>query len=275
MIKLIRFGSLAALLPLVMFALIGAKKDKYADFDFFRWSDHAAPYTFLFGNHIDTHLETKLEVDGKDKGNLEGFFYVFFDQDGDGAPEFTEGGLPIARHCTMPEHYDRCQVAWVVEAKPCIKEVNGCTAMFLYHQHDHPVWLVGPQLRMAMGDAFLGGTRAEIPQPGAPSHFHWLTEGSENSHGNGLPSGLAELEAAYDVDIEVPEECNVAMAGQLTSGVVCPGYFMELTVIQPEPFAFHHGGEDIPLERGTDLRSHLNFVTSYVAVDTLDLLESP
>jgi hypothetical protein len=258
-----------------MFALVGAKKDKYADFDFFRWSDHAPPYSFLFGNHIDTHLETKFEADGKDKGNLEGFFYVFFDQDGDGTPEITEDGLPIARHCTMPEHYERCQVAWVVEAKPCIKEVNGCTAMFLYHRHDHPVWLIGPQLRMASGEAFLAGTRGDIPQPGAPSHFHWLTEGSEGSHGSSLPSSLADVEAAFGIDIEVPEECNVGMASQLTSGVVCPGYFMELEVIQPEPFAFHHGGENIPLARGTDLRSHLNFVTSYAAVEGLQAPGSP
>jgi hypothetical protein len=267
------FGGLAVLLPLAAFALAGAKKDKYDDFDFFRWSDHAPPYTFLFGNHIDTHLETKLEVDGMDMGKLEGFFYVFFDQDGDGEVEFTADGLPIARHCTMPEHYDRCQVAWVVEATPCIQEINGCTAMFLYHQHDHPVWLIGPRLRTAMGGTFLGGTRAEIPQPGAPGHFHWLTEGSEDGHV--LPSTLAELEAAYGVEIEVPEECNVAMASQLTSGVICPGYFMELAVIQPEPFAFHHGGEDIPLERGTDLRSHLNLATSYVAVDGPELPEAP
>jgi hypothetical protein len=50
---------------------------------------------------------------------------------------------------------------------------------------------------------------------------------------------------------------------------------MELEVIQPEPFAFHHGGENIPLARGTDLRSHLNFVTSYAAVEGLQAPGSP
>ncbi|MGD8616471.1 MAG: hypothetical protein PVI91_12520, partial [Gammaproteobacteria bacterium] len=46
-----------------------------------RWHDHAYPYTFLFGNHIDTHQETRLNKDG----SLDGFFYVVhLDQDGDG-----------------------------------------------------------------------------------------------------------------------------------------------------------------------------------------------
>ena len=52
----------------------------------FRWNDHAHPYTFLFGNHIDTHQETRLEKDGA----LRGFFYVVhLDQDGDGQCDYS------------------------------------------------------------------------------------------------------------------------------------------------------------------------------------------
>jgi hypothetical protein len=88
-------------------------------------------------------------------------------------------------------------------------------------------------------------------------------------------SSIAELEALVDVEIEVDPDCNVAMAADLPTGVICPGYFLELKVLNG-PFAFHHGGENIPLESGIDLRSHINYVTSYVPVeipqDVLDRL---
>ena len=97
------------------------------------WTDHKNPYEFLLGNHIDTHQETRLEKDG----SLQGFFYVFW------TGEETPGGLPVAAHCTKAEHYEAgCFAAWHIRAEPCIEEVNGCHAMFLYHYHDHPVWLV-------------------------------------------------------------------------------------------------------------------------------------
>ncbi len=60
------------------------------------WKDHKPPYDFLFGNHIDTHQETRLEKDG----DLSGFFYITY------TGKFTPDGLPIARHCdadTPPE----------------------------------------------------------------------------------------------------------------------------------------------------------------------------
>ncbi len=218
----------------------------------FKWGDHAFPYTFLFGNHIDTHQETALEKDGE----LRGFFYiVFLDRDGDGAVDTTEDGLPIAGHCTKPEHYPDCKVGWHISASPCIEEINGCTAMFLYHQHDHPVWLIGPRMRTVHEETFLGGSRVPIPQPGSPGHYHWLSESGS----------LAEIEALFGVDIEVPEECNVAMASQLTPGVICPGYFLEIRAT--DTFAFQHGGEAIPVRPGTDLRTHHNFVTSIPAED--------
>lgn len=229
------------------------------------WKDHAAPFDFLFGNHIDTHQQTHLVRAGKNKGDLAGYFYVVhLDQDGDGLLDTTADGLPILRHCTKPEHYPNCRFLWTINAKPCIKEVNGCEAMNLYHKHDHPVWLIGPRQRSADGETFLAGTRSQIPQPGVPGHFHWLTEGSEDE-GELLPSSLNDIEALFNVDIEVPEGCNVSRASQIPPGTICPGYFLELRVVQGPTVAFHHGGENIVLNPGYDLRSHLNFVTSYVA----------
>lgn len=226
-----------------------------------RWRDHALPYTFLFGNHIDTHQQTRLNRDG----SLDGFFYVVhLDQDGDGLLDTADDGTPIKRHCTKPEHYPGCEVGWYIRAVPCIKEINECTAMFLYHKHDHPVWLVGPYLRTMDGETFLSGSRAPIPQPGSPGHVHWLTEGSDHD-GTFMDSSLADLEALLDVDIEVPEECNVAMAAKLTTGVICPVYFLQIRAV--DTFYFHHGGENIPVSPGIDLSTHINYVTSYVAVD--------
>lgn len=214
------------------------------------WMDHKQPYTFLFGNHIDTHQETRLGSDG----NLEGFFYVFWDE-----TESVEG-LPVAKHCTKPEHYAAgCFAAWNIDAMPCIEEVNGCKATFLYHNDDHPVWLVGPRTDP---DGVLRGTRADIPQPGSFTHMHWLTEGTEHE-GDFLASSLEEVEAFFGVDITVPPECNVSMASALTPGVVCPGYFLQIRAT--ETFTFHHGGENIPVAPGLDNRTHLNLVTSVPA----------
>jgi hypothetical protein len=216
------------------------------------WQDHAPPYTFLFGNHIDTHQETRL----KKNGDLQGFFYIYW------TGEFTNDGDPIAHHCTKPEHYTQgCFAGWSIRAKPCIKEVKvneeyGCEAMFLYHFHDHPVWLIGPRVV----DGGLRGTRSMVPQPGSYTHFHWLTEGSSHMD-DWLPSSIADVEALFGVDIAVPEECNVAMASALTAGVVCPGYYLEIKA--KESFVFRHGGELIPVEQGIDNRTHLNIVTSY------------
>ena len=134
------------------------------------WKAHESPYAFLFGNHIDTHQETRLAAGGEDeegtakpRGSLRGFFYVYWT--GDSSPE----GLPVAAHCTTAEHYAAgCFAAWKIEAKPCIAEVDGCEAMFLYHNHDHPVWLVGPRLDDAGG---LRGTRGRLVQPGSFTHF--------------------------------------------------------------------------------------------------------
>jgi hypothetical protein len=217
------------------------------------WGDHAAPFSFLFGNHIDTHQETRLFTNGKNAGNLKGWLYVF------DSGERLADGTPVLRHCTSPEHYAAgCVAGWRVEAVPCIDEVNGCRATFLYHDDDHPIWLFGARVDM---QGNLRGSRTQLVQPGSYSHFHWLTENLE-----GFPSSLADVEATLGVDITVPAECNVATAEQLTAGVVCPGYFLQLTVDEPfglSRWAFHHGGENLLVQHGVDTMTHLNLLTSY------------
>lgn len=217
------------------------------------WQDHAAPFTFLFGNHIDTHQETRLITNGRKEGTLRGWFYVFDSGD------TLDDGTPILKHCTKPEHYAAgCVAGWRLDAVPCIAEVNDCRAMFLYHYHDHPIWLLGAHIDKSGG---LRGSRQAIPQPDSYTHFHWLTEELSD-----FPSSLADVEALYRVNIEVPEPCNVAMASELTPGVECPGYFLQISALEPfryKEWAFHHGGENLILRRGTDNKTHLNLLTSY------------
>lgn len=231
------------------------------------WNDHAWPYTFLFGNHIDTHQETHLwKTDflggaGIDKGDLTGFFYVF------DSGETLDDGTPVLRHCTQPEHYVAgCVAGWRMHGKPCIEEVNGCRAMYLYHYHDHPPWLLNPTVD---DTGNLRGSRQPIVQPGSFTHMHWLTEGATSDEGVFFPSSIDEVEAVFGVDIHVDPLCNVAMASQLTTGAICPGYFLQLHVLKPfgyHKWAFQHGGEKLVVTPGIDNKTHLNLLTTYQVV---------
>ena len=161
------------------------------------WRDHAPPFDFLFGNHFDTHQQTRETVDG----DLLGFLYVTF------TGEVTADGFRVASHCTDMTPRSQCVVGWILRGKPGV-------ATFLYHGMDHPVWLVE--------------SRNDIPQPGGYSHFHWLG-GPHDAEG-------------------------------LTHGAVFDGYFLELQAV--DTFAFRHSGEDLLVQPGLDLRTHLNIVTS-------------
>jgi hypothetical protein len=124
------------------------------------WNDHAAPYDFLFGNHLDTHQQTRVtQTDG-----LWGFLYIHY------TGAVTSDGLRVARHdnCAVVA----CDVGWHLSGV-------AARAEFLYHiEGDHPVWLVD---------------RRDIPQPGAYAHFHWL--GDEPSAGEIKNGYLLELKA--------------------------------------------------------------------------------
>jgi hypothetical protein len=169
----------------------------------------------------------------------------------EGVPDTVADNIPLYGHCTMPADYPTCQAGWNLKAYPCIYEVNGCTAMVLYHKHDHPVWLIGPNIRTVEGDIILDGDRNQVPQPGRPTHFHWLTEGSTHE-GTFLPSKIADVGNLFGVTIYVDSRCNVSTAEELTPGVICPGFFLELDAraVSSEPltsagpeWAFRHGGK--------------------------------
>ena len=144
-----RFGSVAAMgLAVSLFAgpALGDGEEQV-------WQDHASPFDFLFGNHIDTHLETKLGADGE----LSGRFFIIFTGEID-----PVSGLPIARHPRGVGHTEDCAadvdcvVGWKLHTKPG-------KAKFLFHSgvngNDHPVWAVN---------------RVDIPQSGSFTHFHWI-----------------------------------------------------------------------------------------------------
>ena len=195
---------------------------------------HDAPYDFLFDNHIDPHQQTILRTRRGGPVSLFGFFYVIFT----GATD-PVSGLPVARHprgagqneeCGVDDI--NCVVGWIMRGKPGV-------AKFLYHSgvngEDHPVWMVN---------------RVDIPQPRSFTHFHWIGKDSTD------PRAL-----------EVPEECDVDMAGQLDNNaenVVCPGWFLEIRAVRR--FAFEHGGEMVPVRPGIDNATHLNLVTNYAEV---------
>lgn len=196
---------------------------------------HNGAFSFLFGNHIDTHQETKLKFDME--GNIEslkGRFYIIYTGD------TNEDGIPIARHPRGASKNETCGidpvdcvVGWTINALPG-------EAKFLYHAgvngDDHPVWLVN---------------RVDIPQPGVYSHFHWITTSSNDPR-----SGI------------VPLECDQKNAGELESAgaanIVCPGWFLQIHAV--EDFVFQHGGEKILVSSGEDIATHVNFVTNYAEI---------
>ncbi len=201
---------------------------------------HATPFDFLFGNHIDTHQETKLKLSKRGSPKkLFGSLYIIYTGDID-----AESGLPIARHprgasqgedCNDPAV--NCLVGWLIRGLP------GETK-FLYHSgvngDDHPVWLIN---------------RVDIPQPGSYSHFHWISSDSTDPRAD-----------------SVPAECDVNMAGQLeganheggAENIVCPGWYLQIRATRE--FAFQHSGENIPVQPGIDNATHLNLLTNYAEV---------
>lgn len=211
----------------------------------------AAPNDFVFGNHIDTHIQLRLEEEDNNPVSLRGSFYVIFTES-DGVTSLGNdpvSGLPIARHPRGVSHNERCGidpitcvVGWRMDGEPG-------AAKFLYHSgvngDDHPVWLVN-----RAEEASAPATGMVIPQPGYYSHYHWITISSTDPRAAGVSA-----------------ECDKNNAGQLQDQAptavneVCDGWFLQIHAVQD--FAFKHGGEVIPTYVGEDLRSHLNFVTNY------------
>lgn len=122
------------------------------------WRDHAAPWNFLFGNHIDTHQQSQIVGQGK----LKGFFYIRFTGD------VTAEGVPIAKHADCNKVDEDCTVGWILDGIPV-------RATYLGHEMgSHPTWYVDPALLP--------------PQPGY-SHFHWL---GKPEHPGGSHEGMSD-----------------------------------------------------------------------------------
>lgn len=208
----------------------------------------APPYDFVFGNHLDTHIQLKLTTKRGEPRKLSGGLYIYFTGDIDEA-----SGLPVARHPRGEMHGEVCGVSpitcvagWKLTGRPG-------AAKFLYHSGingmDHPVWMVN-----RAEESTAPATGMVIPQPGYYSHFHWLSAGSND------PRATNE---------DVPAACDKMSAGMLQDAdptavdQICEGWFLQLKAVRS--FAFKHGGESIVIREGADLRSHLNIVTNYEA----------
>jgi len=128
------------LIALVLF--LGTGSISYAEG--IPWSDHLAPFEYLFGNSIYNHQQTK----PMPNGGLTGFLSITF------TGEYTEDGVPIFRHSAATDPENEISVGWQVRVVPAVaKVVNN-------QEGDHPIWLIDDP--------------NDIPQPGSYSHFHWL-----------------------------------------------------------------------------------------------------
>lgn len=198
---------------------------------------HRGIWTYTFGNHLDTHQESRQVYNG----DLIGLLYIIYTGDID-----AETGLPVARHPRGSSHNEvcgvdpiDCLVGWTFTAKQA-------SAKFLFHAgvngDDHPVWLIN---------------RVDIPQPGAYSHFHWIANqlnGTTDSRGSAI-SADCDKNMASQLETQEPTAIND----------VCDGWFIRLIAIRE--FVFEHGGEKITIRRGNDNSSHLNLVTNYAEVN--------
>ena len=109
--------------------------------EMYPWRQHQAPFSFRFGNEIDTHQQTRLGNDG----NLKGYFYIRY------TGVVTKDNYRVATHADCNTVAD-CTVGWTIDGLPSSAKLVG------QPMNDHPVfWL----------------QRADIPQPGSYAHFHW------------------------------------------------------------------------------------------------------
>jgi hypothetical protein len=204
--------TLFMILAMSVLPVLGAGSASAADYR--PWMNHAAPYGFLFGNHFDTHQQTRL----KQHGELVGFLYVTF------TGAVSQDGFRVATHQDCNAH--PCAVGWTLLGKPA-----GELATFVYHEmHDHHTFLVD---------------RADIPQPGAYSHFHWL--GAD-------PMIQGETKAGYFLELRAVDTfCFVHHEAEMFNpGLTCEDDSNNGIIVRP----------------GTDIATHVNIVGSYPGFPT-------
>ena len=87
------------------------------------WQYQQHPFDFIFGNHIDTHQQTKIMPNGE----LKGYLYIEF------TGEYTSDGYPVAKHTNCDDELAECTVGWQWRGVPG-------EATFVYHESgDHPI----------------------------------------------------------------------------------------------------------------------------------------
>ena len=109
--------------------------------EMYPWRQHAHPFTFAFGNHIDSHQQTRQRRDG----SLDGYLYIRY------TGVVTRDNYRVATHADCNMVAD-CVVGWTLEGRPASAK------LVRQPMHDHPLFWLG---------------RADIPQPGGFLHFHW------------------------------------------------------------------------------------------------------
>lgn len=132
----VAFILLAALLTLPTGMVLAGSGSAYP------WNSHAAPYAFLFGNHIDTHQQSQA-VKG---GPLQGYLYIHNTGQ-------TINGVPVAEHIDCSTDPTGCKVGWSLYGVPAQAKVVSFDAMGM------------PQFCMSA---------STLRQLTGYSHFHWL-----------------------------------------------------------------------------------------------------
>ncbi len=105
------------------------------------WRAHADPFSFKFGNKIDSHQQSRI-VDG---GKLQGFLYIH------NTGDTTDDELPVAEPAKCP-HMEDCRVGWILKGVPISATLVNKSPR---------VWLVDESL---------------LPDEKDYNHFHWLGE---------------------------------------------------------------------------------------------------
>ncbi len=106
------------------------------------WNDHAAPYTYLFGNHIDTHQQSQF-MDG---GQIQGYLYIRYTGQ-------TINGVPVAEHSDCSMDPSSCLVGW---------QIQGVSAQATAVSFD------------SMGMAQFCASASTLRNISGYTHFHWI-----------------------------------------------------------------------------------------------------
>lgn len=128
------------------------------------WNDHRPPYDFLFGNHFDTHQQTKKSGSQR----LNGFFYITAKGD--------KNGIPVADHGNCDENPEGCTVGWTLHGIEMEAEL-------LQKGMGHPQWYISSE---------------KMPKQRGYTHFHWVKKKDHNEGNEGHQSSAGNSDDSSD-----------------------------------------------------------------------------